>query len=271
MTELMKVLVSYEGKVIRRAWYKGEWYFSVQDIVQLLSDSENVRQYVKRMRLRDSELNSKWGTICTPLELVSKDGRKRRENCASVEGILRIIQAVSSPNAEPFKQWLARIGRERIEEIRDPELAMKRMRSLYEQKGYNKEWIQKRERSIAVRNDLTSEWEERGIKSSRDFAILTNEIYQGAFEMKAADLKKYKGLKQGNLRDHMGDIELLLTALGEATTTRLTRDRDSQGIIPLKSDAREGGEVAGSARKDIERRIGGSIIKNKNLPKKESL
>ncbi len=259
----------FEQKEIRRAWCQGQWYFSISDVVGALSDSSDVKQYVKKMKSRDPELSVNWGTICTPLDLISRDGKTRKENCAHTEGILRIIQSIPSPQAEPFKQWLARVGKERLDEIQNPELAMERMRVLFEQKGRPKEWIEKRMRGMAVRNDLTKEWEQRGVKESLEYAILTNEIMQGAFDMKVGDYKRYKGLKKENLRDHMNDIELILTMLGEATTTKLTRERDSKEFPRLKRDAQDGGGVAGRARKNIESLSGKKVSSRENFLREE--
>ena len=188
-------------------------------------------------------------------------------NCANTEGVLRIIQSIPSPKAEPFKRWLAKVGYERIQEIEDPELAAQRARSIYRAKGYPESWIEKRMRGIEVRETLTNEWKNRGAKENMEFAILTNDILQGTFDMTAKDYKKFKGLKRENLRDHMDDIELVLTMLGEVTTTRLHRDRNSKGFDPLKKDAKDGGAVAGRTRKDIEKESGRSVITKKNFKK----
>jgi prophage antirepressor-like protein len=255
----------FEGREIRKTIHNSEWWFSVADVVQALTDSVDTRQYIKRMRQRDPELDSYWGTICTPLELLAPDGKRRKTNCANTEGLFRIIQSIPSPKAEPFKRWLARVGHERIREIENPELAMARMKELYEKKGYPKEWIDKRLRGIVVRQDLTGEWQQRGAKSSIEFAILTNEIMQGAFDLKVDEYKEVKGLQRENLRDHMTDMELILTMLAEATTAKLHRDRDSQGFKPLKKDAKDGGAVAGRTRKDIEQQSGRPVVTGENF------
>jgi len=262
--EIAKLAV-FEGKEIRKTIHNGEWWFSVADVVQALTDSVDARQYIKRMRQRDPQLDSYWGTICTPLELLAPDGKRRKTNCANTEGLFRIIQSIPSPKAEPFKRWLAKVGHERIQEIENPELAQERMKQLYEQKGYPKEWIDKRLRGIAVRQDLTDEWQDRGARSSREFAILTNEIMQGTFDLKVDEYKELKGLERENLRDHMTDIELILTMLAEATTTKLHRDRDSRGFEPLKKDAKDGGAVAGRTRKDIEEQSGTPVVSSSNF------
>lgn len=257
----------FESKQIRSVWNEADqkWYFSIADVIEALTDSANVKDYIKKMRRRDPELNANWGTNCPPLELIAPDGKRRKTQCANAESILRIIQSIPSPKAEPFKRWLAKVGYERLEEIENPELSMERMQALYEKKGYPKEWIDKRMRGIAVRQDLTDEWKNRGARTSVDYAILTNEIMQGAFDLKVEDYKQVKGLERENLRDHMTDIELILTMLGEATTTKLHRDRDSKGLEPLKKDAQEGGAVAGSTRKDIERRSGKPVVTGENF------
>ncbi len=264
--EIIKLDV-FEGREIRKTIHNDEWWFSVADVVETLTDSVDTRQYIKRMRQRDPELDSYWGTICTPLELLAPDGKRRKTNCSNTEGLFRIIQSISSPKAEPFKRWLAKVGHERIQEIENPELAMARMQELYEKKGYPKEWIDKRLRGIAVRQDLTDEWKNRGARNSREFAILTNEIMQGAFALKVDDYKAVKGLERENLRDHMTDMELILTMLAEATTTTLHRDRDSKGFKPLIKDAQDGGAVAGRTRKDIEKQTGKPVVTQDNFKK----
>lgn len=220
----------FEEHAIRRARHNEEWWFAIVDVVAVLTDSTDVKQYIKKMRSRDPMLDANWGTTCTPLHLLAPDGKLRATNCANTEGLFRIIQSIPSPKAEPFKRWLAQVGYERVKEIENPELAMGRMQDLYEKKGYPKEWIDKRLRGIAVRQDLTDEWKDRGAASSKEFAILTNEIMHGAFDLKVDEYKQVKSLARENLRDHMTDIELILTMLAEATTTTLHRDRDSQGM-----------------------------------------
>ena len=254
----------FQEKSIRRAWHNEEWWFVVTDVVAVLSSSVNPNDYIKKMRLRDKELAQGWGQIVTPLRIETEGGIQRL-NCANTEGLLRIIQSIPSPQAEPFKRWLAQVGYERVKEIENPELAMGRMQDLYEKKGYPKEWIDKRLRGIAVRQDLTDEWKERGAASSKEYAILTNEIMHGAFDLKVDEYMQVKSLARENLRDHMTDIELILTMLAEATTTKLHRDRDSQGIVPLKKDAKDGGAVAGRTRKDIELQTGKPVISTGNF------
>lgn len=266
--DINNTLVVFQGKNIRRVWYTGEWWFSVFDIVSILADSTNPKQYIKKMRSRDPVLDANWGTICTPLELLALDGKKRKMNCVNTEGAFRIIQSIPSPKAEPFKLWLAKVGYDRIKEIEDPELAQKRMKEIYKTKGYSDEWIEKRVRGIAIRQELTDEWNKRGAQTKKEYAILTAEISEATFGMNPSEYKKFKGLQKENLRDHMDDIELILTMLGEATTTRFTRERDSKKFPSLKKDAKDGGDVAGSTRKDIEQKLGKSVVLSDNFLEK---
>jgi prophage antirepressor-like protein len=257
----------FEEKEVRRTWHDEKWYFVIADVVQILTDSKDVQGYIKDIRRRDPELSQGWGQIATPLGIETAGG-KQKMNCANLEGIFRIIQSIPSPKAEPFKRWLAKVGKERIEEIADPELAVTRAKEIYDKKGYPKDWVDKRMRGIAVRNTLTDEWKSRGASMSFEFAILTDEIYKAAFDKTAKEYMKHKGLdkKAGdNLRDHMGDIELILTMLGEATTTKLSTEKDSHGLEALKNDAQIGGGVAGRTRKDIEQQTGKKVISNENF------
>jgi DNA-damage-inducible protein D len=254
----------FRKRQIRRTIHNNEWWFVITDVVAALTDSVDPQGYLKDMRRRDPELTKGWGQIATPLSIQTAGGPQKL-NCANTEGIFRIIQSIPSPRVEPLKRWLARVGRERIDEIENPELAMARMQELYEKKGYPKEWIDKRMRGIAVRQDLTDEWQNRGARSSIEYAILTNEIMQGAFDLKVEEYKQVKGLERENLRDHMTDIELILTMLAEATTTELHRDRDSRGLEPLNKDAQDGGAVAGRTRQDIETQTGKPVISAENF------
>jgi prophage antirepressor-like protein len=264
-TEIMKVAV-FKGKQIRKVIYNNEWWFSVIDVVAVLTDSENPRDYWYKMKTREKdEAKIELSTFCRQLKLASSDGKKYATDCANTEGIFRIVQSIPSPKAEPFKLWLARVGKERLDEIENPELGMQRTKEIYEKKGYPKDWIEKRLRGIAIRQKLTDEWDGRGAQTDNDYAILTNEIMQGAFDLKVESYKKHKGLKRENLRDHMTDLELIITMLGEATTTRITSDRDSQGIPALKKDAQDGGAVAGRTRKDIEHQAGTKVISKENF------
>ncbi len=254
----------FEGKKVRRIWHKDEWWFVIEDIVQILTNSVNPKDYIRKMRLRDAELGKGWGQIVHTL-LIETEGGRQKMNCMNTEGAFRIIQSISSPKAEPFKRWLAKVGYERIKEIENPELAANRAREIYRAKGYPEGWIEKRMRGIEVRETLTNEWKNRGAKEGIEYAILTNEILGGTFDMSAEDYKKFKGLRKENLRDHMDDLELILTMLGEATTTRIHKDRDLEGFEKLKGDAKEGGQVAGRTRKDIEKRTGKKISTKKNF------
>ena len=223
----------FKGKKIRKVIYNDEWWFSVIDVVEALTDSINSRDYWYKMKIRVSdESNFQLSTDCRQLKLIAPDGKMRETDCANTETIFRIIQSIPSPKAEPFKMWLARVGYERIKEIEDPELATKRTTALYKAKGYPEDWIDKRMRGIAVRKTLTNEWEKRGAQEDIDYAILTDEIMKGAFDVTTKEYKEFKNLKRENLRDHMDDLELILTMLGEATTTKLHKDRDSKELIP---------------------------------------
>lgn len=266
--EITKISV-FKGKHVRRVLVDNQWWFSVVDVCSILTDSPNAGAYWRKLKQRLKGEGSEVVTFCHDLKLVAPDGKKYATDCANTEGMFRIIQSIPSPKAEPFKRWLARIGKERLDEIENPELGMQRTKELYEKKGYPKEWIEKRLRGIAVRQKLTDEWDGRGAETDIDYAILTNEIMQGAFELKVDDYKKHKGLKRENLRDHMTDLELIITMLGEAATTRITQDRDSTGMPALQKDAKDGGAVAGRTRKDIETQTGTKIVSKQNyLPGK---
>ena len=254
----------FKKKGIRKALHDGEWWFSVSDVVFALTDSLNSTDYIKKMRLRDAELSKGWGQIVTPLWLETEGGRQK-VNCANTEGIFRIIQSIPSPKAEPFKRWLAKVGYERVQEIENPELATKRTRTLYKLKGYPDEWIEKRMRGIAIREELTDEWQKRGAKRPDDYEILTAEISKATFGVTPTEYKKLKGLKRENLRDHMDDFELFFTMLGERSTTEIHRVEDSKGVRKLKSDAKAGGAIAGGARKQLEKRLGRSVVTRKNF------
>lgn len=254
----------FKGKEIRKTIHKNEWWFSVSDVVAALTDSADPKQYIKKMRQRDPELNSYWGTICTPLVITAPDGKMRETNCANTEGIFRIIQSVPSPKAEPFKRWLAKIGYERVQEIEDPELGTKRTRALYKAKGYSDDWIEKRMRGIAIREELTDEWKKREVRREREYAILTAEIAKAAFGVTPGKHKKIKGLKRENLRDHMNDLELIFSMLGKAATTEITRVDDAKGFQESRHAARKGGDVAGKARKDLEQKTGKRVVSREN-------
>ena len=254
----------FQERELRRTFVEDQWWFVVEDVVLALIDSRDPKQYIQRMKQRDPELGKGWVQIVRTLPIATLGGTQNL-NCSNTQGLFRLIQSIPSPKAEPFKRWLAKVGKERLDEIEDPELAMGRMQELYEKKGYPKEWIDKRLRGIAVRQDLTDEWKQRGVASSQEFAILTNEIMHGTFALKVDEYKQVKALARENLRDHMTDIELILTMLAEATTTKLHRDRDSVGMAPLKKDAKDGGAVAGRTRKDIEKQSGQPVISSANF------
>ncbi len=258
----------FESKQVRSVLNEadGKWYFSVADVIEVLTDSANVRDYIKKMRKREPELNANWGTICPPLELLALDGKHRKTQCANAEGLLRIIQSIPSPKAEPFKRWLAKVGYERLEEIENPELAATRMRELYKEKGYSDEWIEKRVRGIAIRDELTNEWKKRGVKEQREYAMLTAEISRATFGMSPTEYKAFKSLDKpaDNLRDHMNDLELIFTMLGEASTTEIARNKDAQGYGENRNAASKGGAVAGRARRDLEKKSGKRIASTEN-------
>ena len=263
----------FKQKEIRRSWHDDEWYFSVIDIVEVLAKSSIARRYWSDLKIKlKKEGYSEVYEKIVRLKMRAPDGKTRSTDCASTETMLRIIQSISSPYAEPLKRWLARVGHDRIKEIADPELAMNRAKEFYKKKGYSKEWIDKRLRGITVRQNLTEEWGERGIKNSIEYAILTNEIMTGTFDRDVQNYKEFKGLKQENLRDHMDDMELILTMLAEATTTKLHRDRDSNGFIKIKHDASDGGRIAGETRKKIEKISGKPVSTHNNyLDKSETM
>lgn len=258
----------FQNKKIRSVWNDEEeqWYFVVEDVVAALTDSADPKQYVKRMKLRDAELAKGWVQF-VPTLVVPTAGGKQRMSCANVKGLLRIIQSIPSPKAEPFKQWLATVGYERMLEIENPELAQERMKELYEKKGYPKDWIDKRLRGIAIRQNLTDEWKKRGITEERDFAILTAEISKATFGMTPSEYKEYKGLtkKNQNLRDHMDDLELIFTMLGERVTTEISEKEQPDTFTKSKNIARRGGNVAGKAREATEKELGRSVISDKNF------
>ncbi len=261
-------LIVFESKNIRRIWNNDEWYYSVVDICGVLTNSKNPRDYWYRVKKRiGDEEKAQLSTICRQLKLDSTDGKKYKTDCANTEGIFRIIQSIPSPKAEPFKRWLAKVGYERIEEIENPELAQERMKQLYEQKGYGKEWIDKRLRGITIRQNLTDEWKERGIKEHRDFAILTAEISNATFGMTPSQYKEHKNIpikSKANLRDNMTDLELIFTMLGERVTTEISQNEMPEGMFENKKVAKRGGKVAGDARKNTEKEIGRSIISEEN-------
>lgn len=266
----------FQDKKIRSAWNDDEeqWYFSVVDVVEALTDSANPTDYLKKMRKRDESLALYIGTNCPQVEMVTESGKKRKTLAANVKGLLRIIQSIPSPKAEPFKQWLATVGYERMLEIENPELAQERMKELYEKKGYPKDWIDKRLRGMAIRQNLTDEWKRRGITSEQDYAILTAEISKATFGMTPSEYKEFKGLtrKNQNLRDHMDDLELIFSMLGERVTTEISQKEAPVTFEESRRIANRGGNVAGVARKETEKELGRSVSNPSNyLPTQTDL
>ncbi|MBS3122431.1 Bro-N domain-containing protein [Candidatus Woesearchaeota archaeon] len=257
-----KALVVFQDKKIRRIWHNDEWYYSVVDVVEALTDSLAPRQYWGVLKGRESQLL----TFCLQLKLISADGKYYLTDCANTKSMFRIIQSIPSPKAEPFKLWLAKVGYERIQEIENPELAQDRVKEYYELKGYPKEWIDKRLRGIAIRQDLTDEWKSRGVQEEKDFGILTNEISKATFGKTIREYKEFKKLKKSNqnLRDHMTDWELILTMVGEKATTDITIAKDAKGFPQLKHTAKEGGDIAKNTRKELEQKTGKSIVSKEN-------
>lgn len=256
----------FEDRKIRTAWdeEKEEWYFSVQDVVAVLSESTDPKQYIKKMRARDPQLSANWGTICTPVQMLAADGKQRKVQAANTEGILRIIQSIPSPKAEPFRLWLAAVGRERIEETIDPEQAIDRALETYLKKGYSEDWIHQRILSIRVRNELTAEWQARGVEQGREYAILTDEITKAWSGMTTRQYKNLKGLKKENLRDNMSTLEIVLNMLAETTTTELSKVHQPEGFEESRIVARRGGKVAGDARRAIEADTGRPAVTAEN-------
>ncbi len=256
----------FENRKIRTVWddEEQEWYFSVVDVVAVLTDSADPKQYIKKMRARDPELNSRWGTICTLTAMTATDGKRYRTSAANLEGVFRIIQSIPSPKAEPLKLWLAQVGSERIEETIDPEQAIDRALETYLKKGYDENWVRQRLLSIRIRNELTAEWKQRGMEKSREFAILTDEITKAWAGMSTRQYKKLKGLKKENLRDNMTDLELVLTMLAEASTTDISKVEQPETFEENMDVARQGGEVAGVARQALEQRTERPVITSQN-------
>ena len=252
----------FEGKKVRIVWdaEQEKYYFSVTDIVQVLTDSADVKQYIKRMRSRDSELNSKWGTICTPVVMLAPDGKRHKTQAADLEGIFRIIQAIPSKKAEPVKQWLAELGSMRVDQMIDPELTFQMAVEDYRRQGYSDRWINERMRSIEMRKELTDEWHRSGIHEPKDFAILTNVLTKAWSGMTTGEYKRHKGLTKENLRDNMTNVELALNTLAEVATTEIARQRQTQGMSESRQAAQAGGQIAKNTRDDLERQLGRTVI-----------
>ena len=262
MTPTDKIIV-FETASIRRTLHNGEWYFSVEDVITALTDSADAKQYIQKLKQRDPILKAGWVQIVLTLALNTVGGTQRM-NCANTEGIFRIIQSIPSPKAEPFKRWLAKVGYERVQEIEDPELATQRTRALYKAKGYSDAWIEKRMRGIAVREELTEEWQQRNVGGEKEYAILTAEISKATFGLTPSEYKDHKGLTRENLRDNMTDLELIFSMLGEASTTEIARTQDAQGFTENKQAAKAGGKIAGDARKKLEIESGRKVVTRDN-------
>ncbi|MBI2636535.1 Bro-N domain-containing protein [Candidatus Peregrinibacteria bacterium] len=256
-------IAMFHGREVRKTLHEDEWWFVIEDVVAVLTDSVDPKGYIRDLRRRDEEISKGWGQIAHTLWIETEGGRQQM-NCANTEGIFRIIQSIPSPKAEPFKRWLARVGYERIQEIEDPEIATKRTRALYKAKGYPDDWIEKRMRGIAVREQLTNEWQHRGVKEGQEYGILTAEISKATFGITPVEYKAKKGLKRENLRDHMNDLELIFTMLGEAATTEITQKKDARGFRQNRDAAQRGGKIAGNARKKLELESGKPVVSEKN-------
>ncbi len=263
MNKENKIIV-FQDRKIRRVWQKNEWYFSVVDVVAVLTESKDPKDYWYRLKKREKAYGVELSTNCRQLKLEAADGKKYTSDCANTKGMFRIIQSIPSKKAEPFKQWLAQVGYERIEEIENPELSQERMKEIYEKKGYSKEWIDKRLRGIAVRQDLTDEWKKHGVLSQEDYSILTAEISKASFGITPSEYKKHKGLSKENLRDHMTDLELIFSMLGEASTTEIERAREPETFNDHKKASRDGGTISKNARVALEKKTKKNVITKEN-------
>jgi DNA-damage-inducible protein D len=267
--EIITKIAIFQKKEVRKVIHKNEWWFSITDIIEVLTGTARPRKYWNDLKKKlENEGYFEVSENIGQLKIMAPDGKKRETDCANTETVFRIVQTIPSPKAEPFKRWLAKVGYERIQEIEDPELATKRTRAIYKAKGYSDAWIEKRMRGIEVRETLTDEWKKRGVKEGKEYAILTAEISKATFGMTPSEYQKFKGLKRENLRDHMNDLELIFTMLGEASTTEISRNKDARGFVENQRAAKEGGEIAGDARKKLEVKSGKKVLTEKNyLPK----
>jgi len=268
-------IIVFQGKNIRRIWLNDEWWFSVIDVIGALTQTDRARKYWSDLKVKLIEEGFEVSEKIGQLKLTAEDGKLRPTDCANTKNMFRIIQSIPSPKAEPFKQWLAQVGYDRVQEIENPELAQKRMKEIYKAKGYSDDWIEKRVRGIAIRDELTDEWKKRGLQEEKDYAILTAEISKATFGMTPSEYKKFKGLKKENLRDHMDDLELIFAMLGERVSTEITRKEDAQGYTQVENAAKRGGRVAGNARKETEHELGRQVVSKGNYlskpEKKKSL
>jgi len=268
--EKISKIAVFRKKEIRRIIHENEWWFSVVDVVAALTDSADPGAYWRKLKQRLKEDGSEVVTFCHGLKLEASDGKRYATDCANTEAMFRIVQSIPSPKAEPFKMWLAKVGYERVQEIEDPELGTKRTRALYKAKGYPDDWIERRMRGIAIREELTDEWDRHGVKEKNEYAILTAEISEATFGLKPSEYKELKGLERQNLRDHMTDLELIFSMLGEASTSEIVKTEHPEGFDKNKQVARRGGNVAGVARKKLEEETGAKVVSKKNyLPEKK--
>ena len=263
----------FDGKEVRSVWdnKKEEWYFSIEDIVQILTDSVDAKQYIKKLKSRDKELNINWGTVCTLVDMKAKDGKKRKVSAANTKGVLRIIQSIPSKKAEPFKMWLAKVGSERIDETVDPEIAINRALETYRRKGYSDDWINQRLKSIDIRKEFTDEMKRVGVRRSIDFAFLTNLLTKTWSGYDVKEYKELKGLKKENLRDNMTNMELVLNMLAETSSTEISKSTEEVGIASAKDSVTKGGNIAKNAREQLEKETGKKIISSKNFKEREKL
>ena len=259
-----KALVVFQDKKIRRTWFNDEWWFSVVDIVEVLTESERARKYWSDLKTRLTDEGFELSAKIGQLKLESADGKSYLTDCVNTKNAFRVIQSIPSKKAEPFKQWLAQVGYDRVQEIENPELAQQRMKEIYKAKGYSDDWIEKRIRGIAIRDELTDEWKKRGVLEEKLYAILTAEISKATFGMTPSEYKQFKGLTKENLRDHMNDLELIFTMLGERVSTEITRKEDAKGFPEVEGAAKRGGRIAGNARKETEQELGRPITSKEN-------